>query len=386
MRRTLRLHMVPFRNLRTRPFRTGVLLLLVFAQAACVLGGLMMTQSMQKEMTRTKARLGADILVYPAAAMSKISGKTLLMQGSPVEIWKDRSMLSRIDACDDIAQVAYQIYIRDTTGKAPVWIVGFDGKTDFVITPWIRDGCTPERGIIVGSKVQVSDDHVTLFSRTWPVSARLDETGSELDEMAFVDMETLKSLLKSAEEAGITAYQGIDPDRDFSVALIRVSSKEKLDSVTSWLNVYVRKVKAVRSEETLSDTSEGIRKQMSMIVVIAVAAWVVLLTALAIAQSMMMKERKKELFVWHAIGASRAIVNRVMLTEALIVYGIGGLMGAGFCAVLLPVVFGIKMNMSALLLFALLTVFLTILIGLVSTRIAVRKATESMNGQMLLTV
>ncbi len=125
---------------------------------------------------------------------------------------------------------------------------------------------------------------------------------------------------------------------------------------------------------------------MTMIVVIAVAAWVVLLTALAIAQSMMMKERKKELYVWYAIGASRSIVNRVMQTEALLIYGIGGLLGVSICTVLLPIAFGIRLNVSALLPFALLTIVLTVLIGLVSTRIAVRKATESMNGQMLLTV
>ncbi len=386
MRRTLRLHAVPFRNLRTHPFRTIILSILIIAQASCVLGGLMMTQSIKNEISRAEARLGADILVYPAAAMSKISSKSLLMQGSPIEIWKDRSILSRMDACDDIAQVTYQIYIRDITGEAPVWIVGFDRKTDFVIIPWLRNEGNLGTSIIAGSKVKVSDGHVTLFFKAWPVSAQLDETGSELDEMVFADTETLKSLLKSAEKAGITSYQGIVPDRDFSVALIRVNNKEALDSVTSWLNVYVRKIKAVRSEETLSDTSTGIRKQMTMIVVIAVTAWVVLLTALAIAQSMMMKERKKELYVWHAIGASRSIVNRVMQTEALLIYGIGGLLGVSICTVLLPIAFGIRLNVSALLPFALLTIVLTILIGLVSTRIAVRKTTASMNGQMLLTV
>ncbi len=386
MKRTLRLRAVPLRNLRTHPFRTVVLLLLITAQAACALGGLMTVRSMRAEMARAEARLGADILVYPSAAMSKISSKTLLMQGSPIEIWKDRSMLSRMDSCEGIARVSHQIYIRDTTGETPVWIVGFDSREDFTIAPWIGKTVGPDRGIIAGSKVRVSEDRVTLFSETWPVDAYLDETGSELDEMVFVEMKTLKSLLEAAEEAGITSYRGIDPESDFSVVLIKVEDRESLDSVTHWLNAYVRKIKAVRSEETLSDASAGIRGQMTVIAGIAAAAWVVLLAALAIAQSMMMKERKKELFVWYAVGASRAIVNRVMQAEAVYVFGAGGVLGVGGCLALLPAVSGVRTGGLSLLPFALATVALTVLIGLISTRIAVRRAAGSMNGQMLLTV
>lgn len=385
MRRAFRLYTVPFRNLRAHPFRTVILLILVTAQASCILGGFMMAQSVKNEMAEAEARLGADILVYPSAAMSKISSKSLLMQGSPIEIWKDRSMLSGMDACDGIARAAYQIYIRDTTGEAPVWIVGFDREKDFVIAPWIRDESGRADGIIAGSRVRTSGGHVTLFSADWPVGARLDDTGSELDEMVFADMEMLKSLLKSAEEAGITSYRGIDPDRDFSVALVRVNDREMLDSVTSWLNAYVRKIRAVRSEKTLSGTSAGIRGQMTVMAAIAAAAWIVLLAALAVAQSMMMKEREKELYVWHAIGASRAVVNRVMQAEALLIYGSGGFLGACIAAVLLPAASGFRLD-GQWLPFALWTIVLTVLIGLVSTRIAVRRASESMNSRMLLTV
>lgn len=96
MKSALKLNSIPMKNMRTHPVRTMILMLLVIAQAACVMGGLMLTRSMRQEMALAEARLGADILVYPSAAMSKISSKTLLMQGSPVEVWKDRSILSRI--------------------------------------------------------------------------------------------------------------------------------------------------------------------------------------------------------------------------------------------------------------------------------------------------
>ncbi len=389
MKSTLKLNSIPMKNMRTHPVRTMILMLLVIAQAACVMGGLMLTRSMRQEMALAEARLGADILVYPSAAMSKISSKTLLMQGSPVEVWKDRSILSRMDDCDGIAAVSYQLYIRDSTAETPLWIAGYDPETDFVLAPWIEgqtDYKLPDGSVLAGCRAAQGENVISLFGKSWPVAARLAETGSELDEMVFVNPHTMSALIEAAEEAGITAYRNVAPERDFTVALVRVNVHSSLDSVTSWLNTYIRKVKAVRSEETLTDTSAGMRRQMTMITVIAAGAWIVLLLALSIAQSMMMKERKKELYVWHAIGASRAVVNRVMLLETFSIYAAGALLGILLCAGLLPVLFGTAAELSALLRFALLTMLLTVLIGCVSTLLSVKRATESMNGQMLLTV
>lgn len=389
MRSALKLNSIPAKNMRTHPVRTMILILLVIAQAACVMGGLMLTRSMRREMTLAEARLGADILVYPSAAMSKISSKTLLMQGSPVEVWKDRSILSRMDDCDGIAAVSYQLYIRDSTAETPLWIAGYDPETDFVIAPWIEgqtDYKLPYGSVLAGCRAAQGENVISLFGKSWPITARLAETGSELDKMVFVNPHTMSALIEAAGDAGITAYRNVDPERDFTVALVQVNAHSSLGSVTSWLNTYIRKVKAVRSEETLTDTSAGMRRQMTMITVIAAGAWIVLLLALGIAQSMMMKERKKELYVWHAIGASRAVVNRVMLLETFSIYAAGALLGILLCAGLLPVLFGTAAELSALLRFALLTMLLTVLIGCVSTLLSVKRATESMNGQMLLTV
>ncbi len=385
MNRTLSLGSIPFRNLRTHPVRTLILLLLTLAQAACVFGGLTMMQSVRREMSASEARLGADILIYPSAAMSKISSKTLLMQGSPVESWKDRALLRRMSDCEGIEQVAYQLYIRGTTREMPIWITGFDPAADFVISPWVQEYNVtdlPNGSVLAGCKVFTENDSVVLFDESWPIAARLTETGSELDEMVFVSLNTLSQLISAAEKAGITTYCNMDPQNDFTVALLRVQNKENLDSITSWLNVYLRKVKAVRSEETLTDTASGIHGQIGIIAAIAIAAWIVLLLALAIAQSMMMKERRKELYLWHAIGATRSIVNRVMLGEAILIHSIGALSGVTVAFTVLALLRQATFSTFA----ALLTAGLSILVGCVSTVIAVRRATESLNGQMLLTV
>jgi len=377
VKKSLSLNGIPFKNMRAHPVRTVILLLLVMAQAACAFGGVMLMRGLRQELKRSDARLGADILIYPSAAMSRISAKTLIMQGTPVEVWKSRTTLDRMAECDGIEAVSYQLYLKDATGETPVWIIGFDPETDFAITPWIsgsQEITLPDGAVLAGCHVGTNaDGRVTLFGRTWPVAKRLDETGSGMDDSVFVSLPTLRSMI---EDAGVEKYPGIHPEADYSAALVRIKNNADIDSITHWLNTYLHKVKAVRSEAALTDTAAGIRSQIRMTAVITGCAWCVLLLALAIAQGMMMRERRRELFVWHAVGASRGIVRRIMLLEAVAVYVPGSLLGVLIAAIWV----GIRVPA------ALCIVCLSVLIGCISTIRAVKKASLSMNSQMLLTV
>lgn len=385
----LSLREIPIKNLKTHPVRTVILFVLTLAQAACVFSGIMLMLGMRQELAKAEARLGADVLVYPTAAESKISMKSLLMQGTPVEVYRDRSMLDKMEYCDGISSVTHQIYISDTaTDGSKIWVYGFEPETDFVISPWLeneKDIQTPIGSVIAGSKVETAENgSITLYKKEWPVAARLEETGSSLDTSVFVCMDTLKEMIKASKEAGIETYSSVNPDKQFSSAPVRVIDKSKVGSVADWINIYVRKVTAVRSEETLTQASSGIRSTTKMLVVIAAVAWVVLLAALGITQSMLMKERTGELHVWQAVGASRRIVNRVMLSEALLVHLAGALAGTvltGICFLL----FGKGYPLAGVFAAALASVAVTVAAGLLFTWIAVRKASKKLNGQMLLT-
>ncbi len=388
MKHRLSIGILPFRNMRAHPVRSIILLLLSLTQAACMLGGLGLMIFIRQEMAAAESRLGADILIYPSAAMSRISSKTLLMQGSPVEVWKDRSMLSRMKDCDGIQQLAYQLYIRDTAKEKPVWIVGYEPEQDFVISPWVQEGSSqnlPDGALLIGCNVELTDGRVNLFKQLWPVGARLAETDSELDEMVFANPETFRLLIEAAGAAGITDYASIDPSCDYSVALLRVRERKNLDSITSWLNTYIRKVKAVHSEETLSETASGVHSQIGLVSAVSVASWAVLLLALGITQSMMMKERRKELYILYSVGASCSVVKKIMLKEALVIHGTGAALGVfagiGFLHFLIHSSFMPSLCLTC----ALLTVCLSVLSGCIGMTIALRRATASMSGQMLLT-
>ena len=141
MTRAFALRLVPLKNLRAHPVRAAIILILALAQAACVFGGLVALDGMRAELSLAQRRLGADLVVYPTSCLNKVDKKSVTMLGTPVLCDQPRSALSRMGANEDIAAVSYQLTIADQThGDDPLWVVGYDPATDFVISPWIAEG------------------------------------------------------------------------------------------------------------------------------------------------------------------------------------------------------------------------------------------------------
>ena len=323
---------IPLKNIKAHPVRTFILALLAFAQAACFFSGINIFREMRQELSNAGERLGADVIVYPTAAASKISTKSLLMQGTPVEAYRGRSMLSGLESCEDILDVSCQIYISDTLSDGSrIWIYGYEPDTDFAISPWISGDkdTKPEKGsVLAGSAVETADDDtVMLYGREWPVAARLEETGSVLDTSVFASVDTIRDMISASISNGKDDYASLDPETDFSAALIRVYEKDKAQNAADWINIHIRKVTAVAGEETLTHTALGIPGTSGMMALTAGLIFVVLLLAMFITLSMLMKERTDEIRVWYSVGASQGIVRRMMLSEAFIIHLAGAVLG-----------------------------------------------------------
>lgn len=381
--------------MRTHPVRTVILIILTLVQTVCAFGGMVAVGHMRQELEKNEARLGADLLVYPTAAVSRISAENILMQGTPVEVYRDRSMLSRMDSCEGIDAVSHQIFIKDTSAEgSDIWIAGFDPDTDFILTPWLKNGESvriPDGSVLAGSKVKISEQNtVMLFKKEWTVGAHLEETGSEMDETVYVPMGTLRDMIDASVKAGIETYAAVDPEKCFSVALVRVNDKSKVAGVTDWINIYVRKVTAIRSEDTLTKAAADIQGTTRVLAVTAAGAWLILLLALGITQSMLVKERMKEIYVWHAIGASRRIVKRIMLTEAFWIHLFGSLTGILFTGILLCISgsrsAGPHLAGGYAAAAASVSLIITTAAGILSTYMSVSRAVRRSEGRMMLTV
>ena len=343
MSNALSLRRVPLMTIRAHPVRSLIIAVLALAQAACVFGGLILVGAMRAELTLAERRLGADLVVYPTACLNQVEKKRLLMLGTPVGCHQPRSALTRMSSNEDIAAVSYQLYVSETLADGSTrWIVGFEPETDFALSPWIAEGdgtSLPRGSVLVGSAVPGADGQsLSVFGRERPIGAHLLATGSELDDAVFVSMDTLTDMMADARAAGQDIDASLDPRTDYSAALVRASDSDAIESVTNWINLYVRKVSAVRSSEALVGAASGIRAHRGVAIGVLGATWLVLLGALIIVQVSLMNERMQELAVWRSIGASRSIMSRVMLSESALLHAAGALVGVCLAALTMPFV------------------------------------------------
>ena len=389
----LTLRGVALRSVRAHPVRTAVLLFTVAVQAACALIGLALVEGVGDELSLAEQRLGADIAVYPTGCLSKVDKARLLMLGTPVDCNRKRSSLGRLAYNDDFWAASHQLYFADTLPSGePLWIVGFEPETDFVLSPWLEGGpgWALARGeAAVGSSVAASSE-VALFQRDHPVAARLMETGSALDNAVFVTMETLGDVIRDSVAAGVGAYASVDPGADYSAALVRLGDRDRRQAVTDWINLYVRKTTAVKSEASLAGAASGIRGQLMATAAAAVGVWLLVVAALAVVQAVLMNERRGELGVWRVVGASPARVARLMAREALLVHAAGACAGTAVWAALLllgalpgP---GGAVGPARALANAAVVAAASLIAGAVGTRAALRRAQRAADGRMLLSV
>lgn len=343
MSNALSLRRVPLMTIRAHPIRSLIIAVLALAQAACVFGGFILVGAMRAELSLAERRLGADLVVYPTSCLNQVEKKRLLMLGTPVGCHQPRSALARMSSNEDIAAVSYQLYVSETLADGTTrWIVGFEPGTDFALSPWIAEGegsSLPRGSVLVGSAVPGADGQtLSVFGHERPIGAHLLATGSELDDAVFVSMDTLTDMMADARAAGEDIDSSLDPSTQYSAALVRASDSDAIESVTNWINLYVRKVSAVRAAEALSGAASGIRAHRGVAIGVLGATWLVLLGALVIVQVSLMNERIQELAVWRSIGASRSIMSRVMLGESAVLHAAGALAGVCLAAITLPFV------------------------------------------------
>lgn len=376
----MNLKQLPLRNLAKRPARTAALVLLVAFLAFAIFAGSLVIASLRSGLGNLEARLGADVIVIPYAARSKIDLRKTMIQDAVGEYYMSAASIEKISGIEGVEAVTAQTYLssmKTACCSVALQIIGFDPETDFVVQPWISQRYSKalnDLDIVVGSSVNLGiGDSIRFFDVPCTVVARLSDTGTSMDTAVYATDATLRILLNAARDKKSRVFGEYEPEDVVSAVYVKVADGGDPQRVAGLINAKVRRVRAGATRTMISTVSDSLNGVQTTVLLLIAAVWALALVILIVAFSMLVNERRREFAVLRVIGTSRRMLSRMILAESALISLIGGAAGVALAALAMYPFSGLierTLNLPFLMpgfgtavLLALATLALTVLAG-----------------------
>jgi putative ABC transport system permease protein len=321
------------KNISGNAFRSWIIVMCAFLVGGLSLATVLVARQAADGLLLMRQRLGADIVVVRKGAEQAVEGALLV--GSPVKVWIPVSAVQEIAAVPGVTTASPQLYLvlvpKSPFCSAPaMFVVAYDPATDFTIQPWLKNqtGGGLNQGEVIGGtlvSVPASTGDFTLYGYSLTLKANLESTGTALDRSMFVTFETARDLIRLS---GMQEEQGFAiPDDSVSSVMVKVAPGVDAGRVALEIEKSMPGVTPVKSPDlfgSLRNQMEGQRKGMLTILGVVLA---LSLAVIAVVFSMAVNERRREIGVLRALGATRGAVLRSLLTGAAVLALSGGLAG-----------------------------------------------------------
>jgi putative ABC transport system permease protein len=302
------------------------------------------------------ARMGADLVVVPRATLVNITASLLTVQPTDATLAAD--LAQQIVAMPGVAQVAPQRIVPSLVEGRHANLIAFDPGRDFSVLTWLEQRQPgPVEGLIAGSRLAAPlGGTLSVCGRPMSVYGRLGKTGvGPFDESYFLSFDALADIVSFCRTS---AAAGNPPPKatDDAPALAAISHADvcsadlALDRVSAFLLqlapgarpedvkfalAQLPDVKIVEGNTVLTSSRQALSTLLVGISVFTAFQLVALLILVSLLFSAIVQERHREVGLLRAMGAQPNQVMTIILTEAAIITGLGGLAGLGFGAVVL---------------------------------------------------
>lgn len=330
---------LPVLNLLGKKGRSAALFVFAFLLAFSLFGGALLLISLKNGLHSLELRLGADIIVVPYEARTKVSADTILNQGNRTYFYMSKAHLAKVAAIEGVAAVSPQVYLCSMNAgccSVSLQLIGFDPQTDFTIQPWVREsfkGTLGDGDILIGSKVSLTESHtLKFFDHNWNIAAQLEETGTGLDNAVFANLTTIQMLMAAAEKIGWSFADKSYADGLISTIMVKVADGYDIGNVVSQIQRKAKKTQAVRTKAMTSGIASSLASTAKIIGALTIVVWVLCLVILMVVATLIIGERKKECAVLRVLGASQKKLARLVMTESVLLNFAGGCCGVLFAA------------------------------------------------------
>jgi putative ABC transport system permease protein len=320
-------------NLGRRRARSFLLIAAVAIGSGVVFTGATLMRSIDDSMAVGFTRLGADLMVAPEGALTNITAALLTVE--PTDLVLDADALSRAPLAS-IGRAAPQKIVR--VGHSGIGshhelvdLIGIDPARDFTIQPWLREKLNRELragDVILGAGRDAPlGSQLLIFGKPHVVYGKLGRTGVGTHERGvFMSFATLEALAAGMSGMGGTQPAALAAGKVTGFLVELAPGATALQARFAILSA-VKGAKVVTGDSSLSGIRQGLSALLQGILALMVLMFVSMAVMVSVLFSAIVTERRGELGLLKAIGARRAQMVGMMVAEAMIATGIGGVLG-----------------------------------------------------------
>ena len=255
--------------------------------------------------------------------------------GVPAEVWMPAQNLERIAAIPGVAQVSPQLFLSTLEDavccSAPsMFLVAFDPATDFTLRPWLEEtvGDTLRLGEAIGGTFVFTPelaDNILLYGYFVTLRANMEPTGTGIDQSMFFTFDTARDISRISESRAVEPL--VIPDDEISAVMVRVEEGADPHEVALDIVQQVEGVSPIESPNLFTAHRQQLTGLLRSVILVLTITWVLAVLLIGLVFSMAAHERRRQLGVLRALGATRVFVLRSLLTEAGFLALFGGALG-----------------------------------------------------------
>jgi putative ABC transport system permease protein len=316
---------IAWKSVSRKLFRNIILMLAVAMLVSLLVFALLFNRAIKENIKEASRKLGADIVLVPIKSVEV--AEEFILESTEKTFYMDEFIYDAVRDLPEVEKATYHIYLNTLESECCSIVAGqvvaIDPATDFVVQPWLDTDRELQAGeAYIGSYVHEYlglIDSATLFGRPIKVVGHLRKTGTGLDHGFFIRRQDLDNIS--------TAATGQRQENEISIVFLKLKEGVDLDEA-------VRKIRSISPNMglmTRGSIGKDVRATLGDIIriftiTILIASSLAILLAWSTFTAMT-NERKREVGILQAIGATRGHIIKMFLAEAAIIGLWGGVVG-----------------------------------------------------------